>query len=231
LNVYSRYSFFQKESFLRYYPAFVLIRILQAFGAYGYRGYFERKSFFLESVPAAIKNLDWVLSNYEFGVDISYLVNVLKNVVEQTIIQIPELSPGKLTVTINSFSYRKKIPEDFTGNGGGFVFDCRALPNPGKYEQYKGMTGKDEEVIEFFKERKEVALFLEQVNQIVSASVEEYKNRGFEHLMISFGCTGGQHRSVYSAEYLFQQILKNYKVYLKLNHFQLAEAGNGKNKM
>ncbi len=229
LEVYSKHSFFQKESFLKYYPAFVLIRILQAFGAYGYRGYFERKSFFLESVPAAINNLDWVLSNFEFGLDISYLVNILRQIVVKTSFQIPELSPGKLTVTINSFSYRKKIPEDFTGNGGGFVFDCRALPNPGSFEQYKGMTGKNKEVIDFFKEKKEVALFLEQVNHIVSASVEEYKNRGFEHLMISFGCTGGQHRSVYSAEYLFQQMLKNYKINLKLNHFQISEAEDDKN--
>lgn len=229
LEVYSKHSFFQKESFLKYFPVFVLIRILQAFGAYGFRGYFERKTFFLESVPAAIHNLEWVLSNYNFDADISYLKNILQQIVRKISLQIPELSPGKLTVTINSFSYRKKIPEDFTGNGGGFVFDCRALPNPGKYEQYKGLTGKDKEVIEFFKEKKEVALFLEQVNHLISASVEEYKNRGFEHLMISFGCTGGQHRSVYCAEYMFQLMLKNYKINLKLNHFQISEADDDKN--
>ncbi len=231
LELYSKQSFFRKNLFLSYYPAFVLIRILQAFGAYGYRGYFERKSFFLESLPSAIQNLKWVLDHYEFGVDISYLKSILKRIVEEFKLQIPELSPGKFTLTINSFSYRKKIPEDFTGNGGGFVFDCRALPNPGKFEEYKGSTGKDKEVMDFFKNKKEVAIFLEHVNHIVTASVEEYKNRGFEHLMVSFGCTGGQHRSVYAAEYLFQEMLKRYKINLKLNHYEISEADNGKRYM
>lgn len=229
IEVYSKYSFFKKDVFLKYFPVFVLIRILQAFGAYGYRGYFERKSFFLESVPSAIKNMEWVLDNYDFGIDISYLKSVLRKIIKKTNLHIPKLSPGKLTLSINSFSYRKKIPEDFTGNGGGFVIDCRGLPNPGRIEKYKGLTGKDKEVIDFFKEKKEVAIFLEHVNHIVSTSVEEYKNRGFEHLMVSFGCTGGQHRSVYSAEYLFRQMLRNFKINLKLNHYQILEAEDDKN--
>jgi aminoglycoside/choline kinase family phosphotransferase len=228
LKVFNSQNFFDESNFLKYFPAFVLIRILQAFGAYGYRGYFERKSFFLESIPSAIRNLEWVLGNYDFGVDISYLSGLLQDIIQTTVPRIPELAPGKLTLTINSFSYRKGIPEDMTGNGGGFVFDCRALPNPGKFEQYKGLTGKDREVVEFFRDRKEVGLFLEHVNQIVTASVEEYKNRGFEHLMVSFGCTGGQHRSVYAAEYLFRQMLTGYKINLKLNHYELSEADNDK---
>ncbi len=229
LQVYSHQPFFNKDVFLKYYPAFVLIRILQAFGSYGYRGYFERKSFFLESIPQAIENMEWVLDHFEFGIEIPYLKGVLRKIIQKISLRIPELIPGKLTLTINSFSYRKNIPEDFTGNGGGFVFDCRALPNPAKYEEFKGLTGKDKEVIHFFKEKKEMSIFLDQVNNIVAATVEEYKNREFEHLMVSFGCTGGQHRSVYAAEYLFQYMLKNYKIKLKLNHYELSEAGDDKN--
>ena len=223
IEVYKNYSFFDKGTFLKYFPAFALIRILQAFGAYGYRGYFERKTLFLQSIPRAIENLRWLLSSYEMGVEIPHLKDVLLKMVERSIYKFPELSSSTLTLTIFSFSYKKGIPDDLTGNGGGFVFDCRALPNPGRYDQYRSFTGHDKTVVEFLNEKKEVREFMKQVEQIIFASIENYTIRGFEHLMVSFGCTGGQHRSVYCAEYLYNKLITKYNVHLHLVHRELED--------
>lgn len=224
-RVFKEFSFFNRDIFLKYFPGYALIRILQAFGAYGYRGYFERKPYFLQSIPPAIATLKWMLSNYDLGVKLPHLTETLAKMVEQPAFQIPELSPGKLTVTINSFSYRRGIPEDFTGNGGGFVFDCRALPNPGRLEEYKSMTGKDKEVMHFLQGKKEVESFINQVVKIISGSLTDYKNRQFEHLLINFGCTGGQHRSVYCAEQLAKKLEEKYDVKLRLKHQELDRIG------
>jgi aminoglycoside/choline kinase family phosphotransferase len=221
LDVFSGYSFFDRNVFMKYYPGFALIRILQAFGAYGYRGYFERKPYFLQSIPPAIANLRWLLSEYDLGISLPHLSETLHRMVEQPAFQFSATSSDKLTVLIHSFSYRKGMPEDFTGNGGGFVFDCRALPNPGKYDEYRSFTGKDKPVVDFLKDKPEVNTFMDRVSQLVGSSVNEYKTRSFEHLMVSFGCTGGQHRSVYCAEFLAGELRKKYELNIVLKHKEI----------
>jgi aminoglycoside/choline kinase family phosphotransferase len=220
-QVYGSFKFFDRNLFLKYFPGFALIRLLQAFGAYGYRGYFERKPYFLQSIPPAIATLKWMLSNYDLGIKLPHLTETLTRMVEQLAFNLPELIPGKLTITINSFSYRRGIPEDFTGNGGGFVFDCRSLPNPGRLDEYKTKTGKDTEVIKFLQGKHEVESFIDQVMQIISTSINEYQQRQFEHIMISFGCTGGQHRSVYCAEQLAKKLNSRSNVHINVKHQEL----------
>lgn len=229
LKVYSSYSFFKKDVFIKYFPAYIIIRILQAFGAYGYRGYFERKSFFMKSIPPALENLKWVLDNYDVHKNWPYLTGVLKTMIGSFQYKIPNYDDSKLTVTVNSFSYKKALPEDFSGNGGGFVFDCRALPNPGRYEQYKAKTGKDTEVIQFLEKENEVHQFLDNAKKLLSVSIENYLHRRFEHLMVSFGCTGGQHRSVYFTEKISEWIRDNYDVNLQTNHYEIGEMAHDKN--
>ena len=218
VDTFSEYSFFDAKTFMHYFPAFVLIRSLQAFGAYGYRGYFERKPYFLQSIPPAMANLKWLLTHFDLGVKIPHLTATLLQMTEQPVFRGLLVPNGKLTVLIYSFSYRKGIPEDFTGNGGGYVFDCRLLPNPGRFDQYKDMTGRDKPVIDFLQEKEEVGEFLGQVEKIVSSSVDNYVKRGYEHLMISFGCTGGQHRSVYCAEQIAGILKKRNDIHVKLVH-------------
>ncbi len=225
LEVFGRYSFFDRDVFMKYFPGYVLIRLLQAFGAYGYRGYFERKSYFLQSIPPAIASLKWLLTNYDLGVSLPHLRETLSQMVEQPVYNLPEFSNDKLTVTINSFSYKRGIPEDFTGNGGGFVFDCRALPNPGKFEEFANKTGRDIEVRNFMNEKKVVIEFLKQVKSIISGSVVEYQKRKFEHLLVNFGCTGGQHRSVYCADQIAEYLKKNYDIHVLLKHQELERSG------
>jgi aminoglycoside/choline kinase family phosphotransferase len=227
IHVFSRYSFFNKDIFLRFFPGFALIRILQAFGAYGYRGYFERKPYFLQSIPPAISTLKWLLSHFELNINLPHLSGTLSRMAEQPVFQMPEVSDDKLTLTLSSFSYRRGIPEDYTGNGGGFVFDCRALPNPGRLEEFRSKTGKDIEVITFLKDKQEVTGFIQEVANLVSASLDEYINRRFEHLMVSFGCTGGQHRSVYCAEQLASILRKRYDIHIQLKHHELEKSGHG----
>jgi aminoglycoside/choline kinase family phosphotransferase len=225
LDVFSKYSFFDRKSFMKYFPGFALIRILQAFGAYGYRGYFERKPYFLQSIPPAISNLSWLLSNYDLGVKVPHLSETLLKMAEQPAFQSSPVASGKLTVSVNSFSYRKGMPEDFTGNGGGFVFDCRVLPNPGRLDEFRSLNGKDKPVIDFLVNRQEVNTFLERISALVCTSVDEYIARGYENLMVSFGCTGGQHRSVYCAETLYRILKSKYDINLIIKHKE-QQAGN-----
>jgi RNase adaptor protein for sRNA GlmZ degradation len=201
---------------------------LQAFGAYGYRGYFEHKPYFLQSIPPAIATLKWLLSDFELGIKLPHLTETLLQMVEQPVFRIPSLEADKLNVTVNSFSYRKGIPEDFTGNGGGFVFDCRALPNPGRFEEFRLKTGKDQEVIQFFRAQEEVAEFIDRITQFISVSVGEYTKRHFEHLMVSFGCTGGQHRSVYCAEQVAVNLKNRFDIQVRLKHQQLENTESDK---
>ena len=224
LQVFSEYTFFSKENFLKYFPGFILIRSLQAFGAYGYRGYFERKPHFLQSIPPAINNLKWLLTYYDLGVKIPHLTSTLMQMTLQPAFQGSEIKHDQLTVTVFSFSYRRGIPEDYTGNGGGHVFDCRLLPNPGLLDQYKGLTGKDYSVIEFLRQKKEVDQFLKQVREIIFASVTNYLSKGYEHLMISFGCTGGQHRSVYCAENIAAELREHFDIPISLIHREINSA-------
>jgi len=194
---------------------FVLFRTLQVLGAYGFRGYFEKKPHFLQSIPFALENLRTLLQN-EFS-EYPYLLHILKQMTELK--QFREVSVRKpLVVKIYSFSYKKGIPQDDSGNGGGFVFDCRAVNNPGKYERYAYSTGLDESVIQFLENDGEILPFLEHVFGLVDASVKRYMDRGFSNLMISFGCTGGQHRSVYSAQKAAEHISAKFGVEVQLIH-------------
>jgi len=194
---------------------FVLFRTLQVLGAYGFRGYFEKKPHFLQSIPYALENLRIILKENVQGYP--YLVEVLNQMCELK--QFREVSVRKpLVVKVYSFSFKKGIPHDDSGNGGGFVFDCRAVNNPGKYERYAHFTGLDESVIQFLEDDGEIINLLGQAYQMVDASVKRYKDRGFTNLMISFGCTGGQHRSVYSAQKMAEHINKHFGVEVHLIH-------------
>ena len=201
---------------------FVLFRTLQVLGAYGFRGYFERKQHFIESIPQAIGNLKDLLNAGVGAKEYPYLVQVLGDMVG-----LPQFAPasvpadGKLTVRVMSFSYRKGgIPEDNSGNGGGFVFDCRAMHNPGKYEQYKKITGADAPVIEFLESQGEVQRYLDNVYGLVDPAVDKYIERGFLNLMVAFGCTGGQHRSLYCANHLAEHLKEKYgdRIHIVLEH-------------
>ena len=212
----SRYRTFDEEVFYQRLQYFVLFRTLQVLGAYGYRGYFEHKAHFVQSIPMAIENLRTLLTENDFA-DLPYLSRMLREMTA-----LPLFAPHKeetgLTVRITSFSYKKGIPDDLSGNGGGFVFDCRAIHNPGRYAEYKQLTGMDEPVIAFLDKEEAMQDFLTHVYCIVDYSVEKYLSRGFTHLMVSFGCTGGQHRSVYSAEHLAEHLHAKYGVRIILEH-------------
>lgn len=207
-----------REEFIPHYYGFVLLRLLQVLGAYGYRGFFEQKPHFIESTSYALKNLEWFINNIELPVNLPELSLCFWQMINK---EEPKQAEG-LTVEINSFSYKKSgIPKDTSGHGGGFVFDCRALPNPGRYPEYKTLTGKDKPVIEFLQKEKAVGKFLENVFLIIDQAVEKYQERGFDHLSVSFGCTGGQHRSVYCAETLYQHIKQKQRVKAQLTHKML----------
>jgi aminoglycoside/choline kinase family phosphotransferase len=204
--------------FKAYFNAFSLIRIMQAMGAYGYRGYFERKEHFLQSVPYAIRNMRYLLDHNALPANLPELRHVLQTVVDSYVAPISE-NPDVLTVTVQSFSYKKGIPEDNSGNGGGFVFDCRALPNPGREKKYATFTGKDDCVKEYLEQYKEVETFVNHVCALVDMSVDNYLERKFTHLTINFGCTGAQHRSVYFAERAAAHLREKYpQIVVELKH-------------
>ena len=207
-----------RETFLQYYHGYVFIRIMQALGAYGFRGFYERKEHFLKSVPYAIQNLEWLLHHAELPVELPALTSVWNGLVRSTKLRQfgdPQLH---LTIRIQSFSYRRGIPVDEKGHGGGFVFDCRLLPNPGRYEQYKAFTGNDKPVVEFLQKESEVKEFLGHVQGIVGQMVKNYKARNFTDIMVAFGCTGGQHRSVYCANQLAAYLREHFDVDVELRH-------------
>lgn len=239
-----------ERHFMERLDLFVLFRILQVLGAYGFRGYFERKRHFIDSIPPALQNLRSLLANSPVVDAYPYLKDVLKG-----LCSLPQYAPkeemiiaradgykttdsnvytphpmdgpatfskydgmGPLVVRVFSFSYRKGIPEDESGNGGGYVFDCRSTHNPGRYEPYKQLTGLDEPVIRFLEDDGEITVFLESVYKLADAHVERYLQRGFTSLMFSFGCTGGQHRSVYSAQHLAEHLHQKYGIEVRIIH-------------
>lgn len=207
-----------RSAFLSYFQGFVLIRILQAMGAYGYRGYFERKTHFLQSVPYAVHNLDNLLSDYKLPIELPELTRVLRSIITSDFVK-PYQPAKTLTVQVQSFSYKQSIPNDPSPNGGGFVFDCRALPNPGREQQYRAFTGKDACVIDYLNQYPAIHEFKSHVFAIVDMSVDNYLERHFDHLMVNFGCTGGQHRSVYFAEQTAKHIQNKYpNVKVELRH-------------
>ncbi|MGD0599253.1 MAG: RNase adapter RapZ [Terriglobales bacterium] len=195
-----------RSEFMQFYYAYVYVRIMQALGAYGFRGFYERKEHFLQSVPYALKNLRWLLHNVELPIALPTLMEAFKSMVASDKLQGLTSEPERLTVRVISFSFHRGLPQDETGNGGGFVFDGRSLPNPGREERFKTLTGKDAPVIDYLNQQESVHQFLASVMSLVDASVSAYQHRGFKHLMVSFGCTGGQHRSVYLAEQLAKHL-------------------------
>jgi len=225
LEQLASHIFIDKKVFFKYYYAYVLIRILQALGTYGFRGYYEKKSHFLLSIPFAINNLKYVLPKLEFYKKIPTLTNVIQQIIESDFVSFCTLPENVLTVTITSFSYKNAIPQDMTSNGGGFVFDCRAMPNPGRYPEYKNATGKDKCVIDYLEQFNEVEQFKNLTTQLVSQSVAHYIERNFSHLMVNFGCTGGQHRSVYFAEIMAKYIEKQFSdVNVVIKHQQIISS-------
>jgi len=238
----------KREVFDHNLRLFVLFRTLQVLGAYGFRGYFERKQHFIDSIPPAIQNLSQLLSEGDYPYP--YLMSVLRQLVALPQFQYIEVAPqtrsdgykitdtnpykahpkdgpatfskydgsGPLVVKVYSFSYRKGIPEDESGNGGGYVFDCRSTHNPGRYEPYKQLTGLDEPVIRFLEDDGEILTFLDHVYQLADAHVARYLQRGFTSLMFSFGCTGGQHRSVYSAQHLAEHVHEKFGIEVRIYH-------------
>lgn len=212
-----------KTNFMYYYYGYVFIRIMQAFGAYGLRGFYERKTHFLESVPYAIRNIEDLLQKTDLPVKLPELMQIFKKIISSSYLrQFGEIKL-KLTVRIQSFSYRKGIPHDEKGHGGGYVFDCRNLPNPGKFQKYSSMNGNHPEVIAFFEKEPRVKEFMESVFQLIDKTIENYQSRNFTDLMVSFGCTGGLHRSVYCAELLAKHIQEKYKVNVEILHKELEK--------
>ncbi len=212
-----------RTRFVSQYNGYVLIRLLQVLGAYGFRGLFERKAHFLTSIPIALRNLKWFLSNKRVGIRLPEFERMLGLMVEEEVIH--RFEPMKATedtplvVRINSFSYKLTgIPTDETDNGGGFVFDCRSILNPGRFEEYKTQTGRDKDVKDFLEQQTRMPQFLNSIYNLVDIAVEDYMKRGFANLQISFGCTGGQHRSVYAADALARHIKNKYGVKIELKH-------------
>ena len=205
-----------------YQPYFVYLRLLQVLGAYGFRGLIQKKSHFIESIPYALKEIQALAKSRPLD-DYPELYHIILqfNKIEQRYQAILQPPTGKLTVTVNSFSFKKGYPDDFSGNGGGFVFDCRALPNPGREPEFRTKTGRDWEVIDYLMAKPQVHEFLDHVKSIVSQSVENYRERHFSNLMVSFGCTGGQHRSVFFAQTIYEWLKATYPdICLKLNHIE-----------
>jgi aminoglycoside/choline kinase family phosphotransferase len=211
----------QPEAFMRHYYAYVYVRIMQALGAYGFRGFYERKAHFLQSVPFALKNVRWLLQHVELPIALPALMDAFSRMADSEKLQSLTAKEGTLVVRIYTFSYRQGVPRDETGHGGGFVFDARGIPNPGREERFKALTGRDAPVIEFLDRQEGARQFLAHALALVDASVCAYQRRGFTSLTVSFGCTGGQHRSVYFAEQLAQRLRGRRGVEVVVRHLEL----------
>ena len=219
----------EHDAFLHYYHAFVYVRVMQALGAYGFRGFYERKPHFLQSVPYALKNLRWMLHNTELPIALPALLGAFRSMLAseklKSLTPAPPTQSQNLVVRIFSFSFHRELPRDESGNGGGFVFDGRSLPNPGREERFKQLTGKDAPVIEYLNGQHGVHQFLDNAASLVEASVANYERRGFKNLMVSFGCTGGQHRSVFLAEELAKRLRGRNGLDVVVRHLELEKMG------
>jgi aminoglycoside/choline kinase family phosphotransferase len=233
----------ERDAFMLHYYAFVYVRIMQALGAYGFRGFYERKPHFLQSVPYAVKNLRWLLEHATLPIALPALTSAFKGIVESQKLlalvgendrrsrtatpdkpQPPAPATDKLVARIFSFSFhRGGPPKDETGHGGGFIFDARSLPNPGREERFKSLTGKDAPVIDYLRQHKSVDEYLKSAEALVDSSISNYQSRGFKSLTASFGCTGGQHRSVYLAEQLAKHLRSKDGVEVVLRHLELEK--------
>ncbi|HXX15721.1 MAG TPA: RNase adapter RapZ [Candidatus Eremiobacteraceae bacterium] len=214
-----------REAFLEHYYPFVYIRILQALGAYGFRGFYERKTHFLQSVPYALKNLRWLLHNVTLPIELPTLTGAFQSMLASDKLLGLASEAENLVVRIFSFSFHSEQPKDETGNGGGFVFDGRSLPNPGREERFKKLTGKDAPVMEYLNQQDSVHQFMASVHSLVDESISAYRQRGFKNLMVSFGCTGGQHRSVYLAEQLAKRLRGKNGLQVEVRHLELEKMG------
>jgi hypothetical protein len=210
----------KRDAFMRHYYAYVYVRIMQALGAYGFRGFYERKTHFLQSVPYALKNVEWLLENAELPIKLPALMGAFQSMVSARKLRSLPSESNALTVSIFSFSFHRSAPQDDSGNGGGFVFDARSLPNPGREERFKSLTGQDAPVIEYLNKQESVHKYLASVMALVDASVNEYQHRGFKNLMVAFGCTGGQHRSVYLAEEVAKRLRGRRGVEVVVRHVE-----------
>ncbi len=225
LDSLSRFIKLDREAFLRHYYAFVYVRIMQALGAYGFRGFFERRAHFLQSVPYALKNLRWLLHHVRLPIPLPALMDAFKAMLASEKLQGLASEADNLTVRIFSFSFHQELPKDESGNGGGFVFDGRSLPNPGRQERFKTLTGKDASVIDYLNQQESVHQFLAGVLSLVDSSISNYQQRGFKNLMVSFGCTGGQHRSVFLAEQLAKRLRNRNGLEVAVRHLELEKLG------
>ena len=212
-----------RDLFRSQYNGYVLIRLLQVLGAYGFRGLFERKAHFLTSIPLALQNLQWFTNHHSLGLLLPEFTKVLDLCTSEEVIK--EFTPLQATmdtpliVEVNSFSFiQNGYPKDETQNGGGFVFDMRGILNPGRFDEYKHLSGLDKPVKDFLEQRTKMPDFLNSVYSMIDISVEEYIRRDFENLVINFGCTGGQHRSVYAAEAIARHLRNKFKVNIELTH-------------
>ena len=213
----------ERAAFMEHYYPYVYVRIMQALGAYGFRGFYERKAHFLQSVPYAMKNLRWLAHHVKLPIALPALMDAFEGILASEKLQGLASSGEGLTVRVFSFSFHREKPADESGNGGGFVFDARSLPNPGREDRFKLLTGKDAAVMEYLNQQESVHQYLAGVLSLVDASVRTYQRRGFRNLMVSFGCTGGQHRSVYLAEQLAKHLRGN-GVDVVVRHVELEKA-------
>jgi len=212
----------RRDAFMHHYYAYVYIRIMQALGAYGFRGFYERKVHFLQSVPYALKNLRWLLHNVTLPVALPTLLDAFHSMLASEKLQKLASDADNLVLRLFSFSFHRGLPRDESGNGGGFVFDGRSLPNPGREERFKALTGKDAAVVDYLNQQESVHQFLASVLSLLDASVSNYQQRGFKNLMVSFGCTGGQHRSVYLAEQVAKRLRERSGVEVVVTHRELG---------
>lgn len=218
LSALAKYRQVNKDDFMRHLRLFVLFRTMQVLGAYGFRGLWEKKQHFIESIPQAIENLKMLIRKGVIN-SYPYLKEVCIQLVNHELYQVAQnQEKPSLEVTIYSFSYKKGIPQDESGNGGGYVFDCRGTNNPGRYEEYRTFTGLDKPVIDFLEKDGEILRFLESVYQLVDFHAKRFIERDFTHLMVSFGCTGGQHRSVYCAHHVAQHLHRKFGVKVIVHH-------------
>ena len=225
LESLGRFVNITRDAFMVHYYSYVYIRIMQALGAYGFRGFYERKAHFLQSVPYALENLRWLAAHVELPIEVPALMDAFKRMVDSEKLHNLATSADVLTVRIFSFSFHGDRPVDESGNGGGFVFDARSLPNPGREEQFKSLTGLDVPVIDYLNQQGAVHQFLASALSLVDASVNVYQRRGFQNLMVCFGCTGGQHRSVYLAEQAAKHLQSSERVEVIVQHLGLEKLG------
>ncbi|PYT70434.1 MAG: phosphotransferase enzyme family protein [Acidobacteria bacterium] len=225
LNALATFIDVDREAFMRYYYGFVYVRIMQALGAYGYRGFFERKVHFLQSVPYALKNIRWLLHNVQLPIELPTLLGAFQSLLASEKLESIASEADNLVVRIFSFSFHHELPKDETGHGGGFIFDGRGLPNPGREERFKSLTGKDAPVMDYLNRQESVHQFLASVYSLIDATVDNYRQRRFKNLMVAFGCTGGQHRSVYLAEQLAKHLRGRSGLDVVVRHLELEQLG------